>query len=364
MAPHGRSDPRGSRPAELADTCFPGLRWRQARRAGARVFWLGTREGIEAKLVPQHGVDFEGVSFRGVRGKGLRTLVLGPFALLGACLDARRIIRRRKPDVVLGFGGFASFPGGLMGTAAGKPLVLHDANAVAGLATRVLAYGADRILLGFPQALKGAHAKRVEWVGNPLRDRRLHAARARGALRRAQRPAAHPGRRRQPGRARAERSRARGHRANSRRRSGRWSSTRPERSTSRSCAKHMRATGRRRMRRVHRRHGGALCVGRFRDLPRRRIDRRRIGGGGPGRDRRAAAGRDRRRAERERAVPGRCRRRVEGAAGCNSRRTDWQASCGCWTARARARWRRRRMRSASATPPNVSLPSARSVARR
>ena len=69
---------------------------------------------------------------------------------------------------MLGFGGFASFPGGLMGTAAGKPLVLHDANAVAGLATRVLAYGADRILLGFPQALKGAHAKRVEWVGNPL----------------------------------------------------------------------------------------------------------------------------------------------------------------------------------------------------
>jgi UDP-N-acetylglucosamine--N-acetylmuramyl-(pentapeptide) pyrophosphoryl-undecaprenol N-acetylglucosamine transferase len=134
------------------------------------VFWLGTRDGLEAKLVPQHGVDFESVAFRGVRGKGLRTLVLGPFALLGACVDAWKIIRRRTPDVVLGFGGFASFPGGLMGTAAGRPLVLHDANAVAGLATRVLAYGADRILLGFPQALKGAHAKRVEWVGNPLRD--------------------------------------------------------------------------------------------------------------------------------------------------------------------------------------------------
>jgi UDP-N-acetylglucosamine--N-acetylmuramyl-(pentapeptide) pyrophosphoryl-undecaprenol N-acetylglucosamine transferase len=150
---------------------FPGLAvaGKLASR-GARVFWLGTREGIEAKLVPQHGVDFESVSFRGVRGKGLRTLVLGPFALLGACLDAWKIIRRRTPDVVLGFGGFASFPGGLMGTAAGKPLVLHDANAVAGLATRVLAYGADRILLGFPGALKGGHARRVEWVGNPLRD--------------------------------------------------------------------------------------------------------------------------------------------------------------------------------------------------
>jgi UDP-N-acetylglucosamine--N-acetylmuramyl-(pentapeptide) pyrophosphoryl-undecaprenol N-acetylglucosamine transferase len=150
---------------------FPGLAVaaRLAAR-GARVFWMGTREGIEARLVAQHGVEFEGISFRGVRGKGLRTLLLGPFALLAACLAARSIIRRRTPDVVVGFGGFASFPGGLMGTAAGKPLVLHDSNAVAGLATRVLAYGADRILLGFPQALRGAHSNRAEWVGNPLRD--------------------------------------------------------------------------------------------------------------------------------------------------------------------------------------------------
>jgi len=150
---------------------FPGLAVAAKLVArGARVFWLGTRDGIEAKLVPQHGVEFEGLSFRGVRGKGLRTLLLGPYALLAACLAARTVIRRRTPDVVLGFGGFASFPGGLMGTAAGKPLVLHDSNAVAGLATRVLAHGADRILLGFPQALRGRHAKIVEWVGNPMRD--------------------------------------------------------------------------------------------------------------------------------------------------------------------------------------------------
>lgn len=150
---------------------FPGLAVAASLAArGAGVFWLGTREGIEAKLVPQHGVEFEGISFRGVRGKGLRTLLLGPYALLGACLAARAIIRRRMPDVVLGFGGFASFPGALMGTATGRKIVLHDSNAVAGLATRVLAYGADRILLGFPQALRGKHAKIVEWVGNPLRD--------------------------------------------------------------------------------------------------------------------------------------------------------------------------------------------------
>jgi len=68
---------------------FPGLAVAaKLATLGAGVFWLGTREGMEARLVPQHGVDFEGVSFRGVRGKGLRTLLFGPFALLGACLDA------------------------------------------------------------------------------------------------------------------------------------------------------------------------------------------------------------------------------------------------------------------------------------
>jgi UDP-N-acetylglucosamine--N-acetylmuramyl-(pentapeptide) pyrophosphoryl-undecaprenol N-acetylglucosamine transferase len=149
---------------------FPGLAVATELVArGWGVFWLGTREGMEAKLVPQHGVDFEAISFRGVRGKGIRTLLLGPFALVAACLDALRVIRRRRPNVVLGFGGFASFPGALMGVASGRPLVIHDSNAVAGLANRVLAFGADRILLGFPDAMKGAHARRTAWVGNPLR---------------------------------------------------------------------------------------------------------------------------------------------------------------------------------------------------
>jgi len=150
---------------------FPGLAVAAKLVArGCRVFWLGTRDGMEARLVPAHGLEFESVSFRGVRGKGLRTLVLGPFALLRACVDSLRVIRRRRPNVVLGFGGFASFPGALMGVAAGKPLILHDANAVAGLANRILAYGADRVLLGFPDALPGRQARHATWVGNPLRD--------------------------------------------------------------------------------------------------------------------------------------------------------------------------------------------------
>jgi len=147
---------------------FPGLAVATKLLArGCSVFWLGTREGMEASLVPQHGVEFESLAFRGIRGKGWRTLLLGPYALALACIDSIRIIRRRSPGVVLGFGGFASFPGALMGVAAGKPLVVHDANAIAGLANRILAHGADRVLLGFPGALRSA---RAEWVGNPLRD--------------------------------------------------------------------------------------------------------------------------------------------------------------------------------------------------
>jgi len=150
---------------------FPGLAVAAKLIArGARVFWLGTREGMEARLVAAHGVDFESVSFRGVRGKGVKTLLLGPFALVGACIDSLRIMHRRRPDLVLGLGGFASFPGALMGVASGRPLVLHDANAVAGLANRILAHGADRILLGFPGALQGRAGRNAEWVGNPLRD--------------------------------------------------------------------------------------------------------------------------------------------------------------------------------------------------
>ncbi|MEP6656668.1 MAG: undecaprenyldiphospho-muramoylpentapeptide beta-N-acetylglucosaminyltransferase [Betaproteobacteria bacterium] len=150
---------------------FPGLAVAAKLVArGWRVFWLGTREGLEAALVPQHGVDFEGVSFRGIRGKGWRQVVFGPVALLAATWQSLRILRRRAPDVVLGLGGFASFPGAAMAAVTGRPLVLHESNAVAGLANRMLAYVAARILVGFPNALRGRHAAKVEWVGNPLRD--------------------------------------------------------------------------------------------------------------------------------------------------------------------------------------------------
>jgi len=170
---------------------FPGVAVaRHLLAYGWDVFWLGTREGMEATLVPQEGIEFEGVSFRGVRGKGLKTFLLGPFALALAGRQSRNILRRRQPDVVIGFGGFASFPGAFVAVANGLPLVIHEANAVPGLANRVLRYGADRILVGFPGVFGAGQKKNVEWIGNPIRDEMVQQpspaerfAERRGALR-------------------------------------------------------------------------------------------------------------------------------------------------------------------------------------
>lgn len=150
---------------------FPGVAVaRRLQAHGWDVFWLGTRDGMEATLVPQEGIDFEGVSFRGVRGKGLKTLLLGPPALLMACHQSHGILRQRRPDVVMGFGGFASFPGAFTAVACGLPLVIHEANAVPGLANRVLIYGADKVLTGFPGVCGAGRKANVEWIGNPVRD--------------------------------------------------------------------------------------------------------------------------------------------------------------------------------------------------
>ena len=149
---------------------FPGLAVAgELARRGHRVFWLGTRDGMEARLVPKHGVDFEGMDFGSVRGKGWRRLLFGPFAILRACVQAAGVIRRRAPQVVVGFGGFASFPGSLMAVARQVPLIVHNLDARPGLANRVLRHGADRVLTGFPGTFGAVAGGRPEWVGNPLR---------------------------------------------------------------------------------------------------------------------------------------------------------------------------------------------------
>ncbi len=149
---------------------FPGLAVAsELKSRGASVFWLGTNGGMESRLVPKHEVDFEGIGFSSVRGKGWKRLLFGPYAIASACRQALRVIARKQPGIVVGFGGFASFPGALMGVARNLPLVIHNLDARAGLANRVLKHGADRVLTGFPGVLGEGRDPRVEWVGNPLR---------------------------------------------------------------------------------------------------------------------------------------------------------------------------------------------------
>ncbi len=145
---------------------FPGLAVAEAlRERGWRVHWLGNASGMEATLVPPRGFPFETIDFSGVRGKGLTTLALLPLRLLKAFWQSIQVIRRVQPDVVVGLGGYITFPAGMMGVLLGKPLVLHEQNSVAGMANKVLAGVADRVFTAFPSAIKGAH-----WVGNPLRE--------------------------------------------------------------------------------------------------------------------------------------------------------------------------------------------------
>ena len=144
---------------------FPGLAVAQALRdKGWRVHWLGAPGSMESRIVPARGIPLELVDFGGVRGKGLTTLALLPFKLLRAFWQSLQVVRRVKPDVVVGLGGYITFPGGMMGVLCGKPLVLHEQNSVAGMANKVLAGVADRVFAAFPNVLKKA-----EWVGNPLR---------------------------------------------------------------------------------------------------------------------------------------------------------------------------------------------------
>ncbi|MBZ0225691.1 MAG: undecaprenyldiphospho-muramoylpentapeptide beta-N-acetylglucosaminyltransferase [Comamonas sp.] len=144
---------------------FPGLALAHELRArGWQVHWLGTPASMESRIVPAEGFALETIDFSGVRGKGVITLALLPLKLLRAFWQALAVVRRVRPDVVIGLGGYVTFPGGMMAVLAGKPLVLHEQNSVAGLANKVLAGVADRIFTAFPGVFK-----KGQWVGNPLR---------------------------------------------------------------------------------------------------------------------------------------------------------------------------------------------------
>ncbi len=147
---------------------FPALAVADELRArGVEVSWLGTRQGLEAEVVPRAGFPIDYVQVSGLRGKGVLSLLMAPVKLLLALSQSVKIIARRQPAVVLGMGGFVSGPGGLAAWLKRRPLLIHEQNARAGLTNRLLAPLARRVMEAFPGTF--AAAEKVLHTGNPLR---------------------------------------------------------------------------------------------------------------------------------------------------------------------------------------------------
>ncbi len=146
---------------------IPALAIAGRLRSSREIVWLGTKRGIEARLVPAAGYPVEWIQVEGLRGKGAAGWLASPVTLIRAVREARAALRRRRPSVVLGCGGFASGPGGIAAWLTGAPLVIHEQNAVAGLTNRWLARIASRIAEGFPGSFPASRG--ALYVGNPVR---------------------------------------------------------------------------------------------------------------------------------------------------------------------------------------------------
>ncbi len=147
---------------------FPALAVaRVLRERGAQIVWLGTRRGLEARVVPREGLDIEWLTVAGLRGKGLGSWLTAPFKLALALVQAVTVMARRRPMVVLGMGGYAAGPGGLATWLLRIPLLVHEQNAVAGMTNRFLARLATRVLTAFPGTFPDRFGAQV--VGNPVR---------------------------------------------------------------------------------------------------------------------------------------------------------------------------------------------------
>lgn len=147
---------------------FPGLAVaNELMDNGHRVSWLGTASGIEADLVPNSGIHLNIIDIQGVRGKGIMGLIQAPFKILHALVQSFKIMNRIKPHCVLGMGGFAAGPGGIVAKLKGVPLVIHEQNAIAGTTNIILSKIANQVLQAFPKAFD--NIDNVKTVGNPVR---------------------------------------------------------------------------------------------------------------------------------------------------------------------------------------------------
>ena len=144
---------------------YPALSFAQLARAqGHRISWLGTGKGLEARLVPENNIEFHKIDIAGVRGRGITSLMAAPVKIINAILQARKVLKRVSPDLVIGFGGYSAGPGGVASKIAGIPLVIHEQNAIAGTTNKLLSRIASKVLCAFDGALPNAVI-----LGNPVR---------------------------------------------------------------------------------------------------------------------------------------------------------------------------------------------------
>ena len=146
---------------------FPGIAVAQyLKQEGWQVSWIGTADRMEAQVVPKHDIAIDFINVKGVRGNGLKRLIKAPFMVINAIMQARNVLKRHRPDVVLAMGGYVTGPTGIAARSLGIPLVIHEQNAVAGMSNKWLAKFANKVLAAFPSAFE--HGK-SEVVGNPVR---------------------------------------------------------------------------------------------------------------------------------------------------------------------------------------------------
>jgi len=151
---------------------YPGLAVARAlQEQNIPVVWMGTPKGLEARVIPEADIDMVYLSVNGLRGKGVLTILGAPFQLTKALFQSIVIMFKVKPSAVLGMGGFVAGPGGLVASLMGKPLLIHEQNAIPGLTNKLLSKFSKKILEGFPGTFpkSGFNSKKIIGIGNPVR---------------------------------------------------------------------------------------------------------------------------------------------------------------------------------------------------
>ncbi|MCK5828712.1 MAG: undecaprenyldiphospho-muramoylpentapeptide beta-N-acetylglucosaminyltransferase [Methylococcales bacterium] len=131
------------------------------------VSWIGTQRGMENRIIQAQDIEIDWLSVAGIRGKGLTSKLHNSMLLVKSFWEAFKIFRRRKPDVVIGFGGYVAGPGGLVASLLRVPLVIHEQNRIPGTTNKLLVNKANKVLEAFPESF--SENVKAKFTGNPLR---------------------------------------------------------------------------------------------------------------------------------------------------------------------------------------------------